>query len=114
MSRVANFDTAASRLDASRDLLTLSLQSNPVLCFGQLIKAATVVAQESLKFFLSNVVFGNDAALNGFLNSEKNKLCDEWLGEDAGWCLAFPGAGLVLDGVRGTVASTARRRLDSL
>jgi hypothetical protein len=67
MSRVANFDAAASRHDACGNLLALSLQNNLVLRLGKLIKAATIVTQEPLKHFLGDVVFGDDAALNGFL-----------------------------------------------
>ena len=107
MSRVAHFDTPILTLDTrSNDLLLL--QHNPLLRLRELIKAASISAQETLELLLRDVGVGEDAARDALLQREHDELRDVRLGEDAGGGLALLGGGLVLDGVGRAVASTMR------
>lgn len=104
---VANLDSLA--LDAGCNLLALALQDNLArCCFGELVEASAVAAQETLKLLLGDVIVSNDTALGGFLEREQDQLGNIGLGEDTSRGFALLGGSLGVQRMGSTVTSTKR------
>jgi hypothetical protein len=107
MSGDTNLGLSIGTLDTRRDLFALPLQYYLFVgSFGQLIKAASVTAEEVLELLLCDFIFRDDATLNGLLKTKKDKLHHIRLGEHTRRRLTLFCGGLGLQRMRSTIAST--------